>query len=141
MTDEEKAELGSNVRVINVPGFAGRNDMQVRRLPLQTGWLKIEGFKILFSEFKSPALFFYIDMDVIFHNFIVPLSSVFVDKPQSIFAQDKLADRMFAPSHAVAVRHTPVAMRFVDDWASLLPYCPHLNMEQGWYIAVQFEYV
>lgn len=129
MTTEQKAELGDDVHIVQVPGFENRTDMQTLQKPLQTGWLKVEGFKILFNSFKPPTLFFYIDMDVVFHNFNVPISSVFADMQQSIFVQD--VGRMFAPSHAVPLRHSPAALRFVEDWANLMPGCPHLNMEQG----------
>ena len=129
ITADQKTILGNDVQVILVPGFVDRRDMQSVRKPLSTGWLKIEGFKILFKDISAPALFFYLDMDVIFHNFNVPLSRVFEGKPQSIFVQD--AGRMFAPSHAVPIRHTPEALRFIEDWASLMPGCPNLNMEQG----------
>lgn len=131
LTSPEKALLGPDVEVIVVPGFNERTDKSSFNRQLQTGWLKVEGFQILFSRFSAPSLFFYIDMDVIFYNFQVSLASVFQQKRQSIFAQESTPGRMFWPSHAVAIRNTPVALRFVDDWASLMPGCPHLNMEQG----------
>jgi hypothetical protein len=119
MTAHEKALLGRDVEVILVPGFAERRDVQKDRKPLQTGWLKIEGFKVLHTLSTStrggggkPSLFFYLERDVFFHNFKVSLTSVFVDKPQSIFVQDKQADRMFSPSHAVAIRNTPEGLSF-----------------------------
>jgi hypothetical protein len=127
---DDRILLGKDVDVILVPGFAERTDTRSQK-PLQTGWLKIEGFKILHSDISAPALFFYLDMDVVFYNFNVSLTSVFEGKTQSIFVQEQQAGRMFSPSHAVAIRNTPAALRFIDDWASLLPQCPHLNMEQG----------
>jgi hypothetical protein len=127
----DKKKLGIGAQVVVVPHFTGRTDMSPRLRPLQTGWLKVEAFKMLFSLFNAPALFFYIDMDVIFYNFQVPLLSVFRDRPQSVFVQEQNPGRMFMPSHAVAIRHTPMALDFVKDWAGLLPVCPHLNMEQG----------
>lgn len=131
ISSTDKEMLGKGVEVIVVPGFLDRTDQSPHKRPLQTGWLKIDGFQLLLARFRAPALFFYVDMDVIFHNFQVSLSSVLRGKSQSVFVQDKQANRMFSPSHAVAIRHSPAARRFVEDWASQLPLCPHLNMEQG----------
>ena len=126
-----RALLGDDVTVITVPEFAGRRDFQDPPKSLSPGWLKVEAFRILCKLFQKPILFFYIDMDVAFHNFGVAITDIFSNKSQSIFVQDKVSSRIFTPSHAVAIRNSPIARRFLHDWASLVVDCPAINMEQG----------
>eukprot|EP00603_Paraphysomonas_imperforata_P012917 CAMPEP_0114478282 /NCGR_PEP_ID=MMETSP0104-20121206/15895_1 /TAXON_ID=37642 ORGANISM="Paraphysomonas imperforata, Strain PA2" /NCGR_SAMPLE_ID=MMETSP0104 /ASSEMBLY_ACC=CAM_ASM_000202 /LENGTH=218 /DNA_ID=CAMNT_0001653449 /DNA_START=112 /DNA_END=766 /DNA_ORIENTATION=+ len=102
----DNALLGGDVEFIEVPGFLDRKDHSPYRRVLQTGWLKVDAFQVLLSRYSAPSLFFYVDMDVVFYNFGVPLTSVFHGKTQSIFAQESTPGRMFSPSHAVAIRHS-----------------------------------
>lgn len=110
------------------------------------GWLKVIAFKNAFEIYPDAKLYFYIDMDCLFHNIMTPLKDFVINKPQSIFLQlNGLGMPIIAPtmtqSQSILLKNNPISREFVKKWEETREICPNINLEQGaMYATIAFWY-
>jgi hypothetical protein len=101
------------------------------------GWLKVFAFQQFFDTYPDIDYFFYIDMDVLFYNFALPVTDVLKGKQQSIFLSTSLPDlssdgrSVLTPSHSLIIKNNIVSREFVRLWLTSWNQYPSINMEQG----------
>jgi hypothetical protein len=102
----------------------------------RAGWFKVFVYLELLKSNAYDYLF-YLDVDVVFHNFEWPILDVLKGYDQSIFLQlSQPADpkgvmNMQTSSHVVILRNTDASRTFVQKWFEMKTPCPEINMEMG----------
>lgn len=110
---------------------------QILKQKFSPGWLKVFAFKHFFDAYPYIDYFFYIDMDVLFYNFALPITEVLKWHKQSIFLATSVPDlsierrSVLTPSHSLILKNNNISRHFVDLWLTSWNRYPSINMEQG----------
>lgn len=123
----------------HIPLAAAKDGILMVKLPAlkmkSRGWIKVKAFEKLLQGYPKHDTFFYIDVDVTFYNFNVPITDVIAGYPQSVFAQIHTPTSVMSQSHSIVMRNTNDAHEFVQRWLAEGRVCQNINMEQGAFFA------